>query len=114
MIITKFVGMWYYRRTNSVQNEELPGPLPLGVAVIDSSVSLFGLIFPRVANKHRLQILEHFVECIRHAKSSRADAVTINVFASLLAALKGLTEAKGSIGQEDVRKAATSFIVVSG
>ncbi len=65
-----------------------------------------------MANKHRLQILGHFVECIRHAKSSRADAVTINVFASLLAALKGLTEAKGNIGQEDVRKAATSFIVV--
>ncbi|XP_065200390.1 HEAT repeat-containing protein 5B isoform X2 [Planococcus citri] len=92
-------------------NEELPGPLPLGVAVIDSSVSLFGLIFPRVANKHRFQILEHFVECIKQAKSSRADAVTINIFASLLAALKGLTEAKGNIGQEDVRKAATSFIV---
>lgn len=30
-----------------------PGPLPLGVAVIDMSVVLFGLIFPRVANKHR-------------------------------------------------------------
>lgn len=95
------------------QNEELPGPLPLGVAVIDSSVALFGLVFPRVANKHRLQILDHFLECIRHAKSSRADAVTINVFAALLAALKGLTDAKGNIGQEDVRKSATSFIVVS-
>lgn len=36
----------------------------------------------------------------------------MNVFAALLAALKGLTEAKGNIGQEDVRKAATTFIVV--
>ena len=87
--------------------------MPLGVAVIDSSVLLFGLIFPRVANKHRLQILDHFVECIRHAKSSRADAVNMNVFAALLAALKGLTEAKGNVGQEDVRKAVTVFIVVS-
>lgn len=84
------------------------------MAVIDSSVFLFGLIFPRVANKHRLQIIDHFVECIHHAKSSRADAVSINVFAALLAALKGLTEVKGSVGQEDVRKAITTFIVVSG
>ena len=43
----------------------MPGPLPLGVAVIDQSVTLFGLVFPRVANKHRLQMLNHFAECIK-------------------------------------------------
>lgn len=46
-----------------------PGPLPLGVAVIDNSVTLFGLIFPRVANKHKIQMFEHFAECIKSAKS---------------------------------------------
>lgn len=91
--------------------EQCPGPLPLGVAVIDTSVSLFGLIFPKVANKHRLQMLEHFAECIKHAKSSRQEAVQMNIFTALLSGLKGLTETKSSIGQDEVRKSATNLII---
>ncbi|KAK4872023.1 hypothetical protein RN001_016147 [Aquatica leii] len=93
------------------RNETTPGPLPLGVAVIDLSVALFGQIFPKVANKHRLQMLEHFIECIKHAKSSRQEAVQMNVFTALLSGLKGLSEAKTTFGQEDVKKAATSLIL---
>ncbi|XP_044256431.1 HEAT repeat-containing protein 5B isoform X4 [Tribolium madens] len=93
------------------QSEIIPGPLPLGVAVIDMSVLLFGQIFPRVANKHRLQMVDHFAECIKHAKSSRQEAVQMNVFTALLSGLKGLTEAKMSIGQEDVKKAVTGLII---
>lgn len=85
--------------------------MPLGVAVIDMSVLLFGQIFPRVANKHRLQMVDHFTECIKHAKSSRQEAVQMNVFTALLSGLKGLTEAKMTIGQEDVKKAAANLIV---
>lgn len=86
--------------------------MPLGVGVIDSSVTLFGCVFPRVANKHRLQMLEHFTECIKAAKSVRADAVTLNVFAALLSGLKGLTDNKAAVGQDDVKKAATALIIV--
>ncbi|KAF5283589.1 hypothetical protein FQA39_LY17291 [Lamprigera yunnana] len=92
-------------------SENIPGPLPLGVAVIDLSVALFGQIFPCVANKHRLQMLEHFIECIRHAKSSRQEAVQMNVFTALLSGLKGLSETKTGFGQEDVKKSATSLIL---
>ncbi|XP_049845033.1 HEAT repeat-containing protein 5B isoform X1 [Schistocerca gregaria] len=91
--------------------ELVPGPLPLGVAVIDASVVLFGQIFPRVANKHRLQMLDHFAECIRHAKSSRQEAVQMNVFTAVLSGLKGLNETKTSLGQEEVKKSATSLII---
>ena len=70
------------------QGESVPGPLPLGVAVIDSSVRLYGLVFPRVAHKHRLQMLEHFSECIKQAKSSRQQAMQINIFTAVLCALK--------------------------
>ncbi|XP_058822111.1 HEAT repeat-containing protein 5B isoform X2 [Topomyia yanbarensis] len=91
--------------------EQCPGPLPLGVAVIDQSVTLFGLIFPKVANKHRLQMLEHFGECIKHAKSSRQEAVQMNIFTALLSGLKGLTETKSGIGQEEVRKSASNLII---
>ncbi|EDW83833.1 uncharacterized protein Dwil_GK13824, isoform A [Drosophila willistoni] len=93
--------------------QQCPGPLPLGVAVIDMSVTLYGTIFPKVANKHRLQMLEHFAECIKQAKSSRQEAVQMNIFTALLCALKHLTDSKTSLGQEDVRKSATNLIVSS-
>lgn len=93
------------------KTDSCPGPLPLGVAVIDMSVSLFGLIFPRVANKHRVQMFTHFSECIKHARSSRQEAVQMNIFTALLSGLKGLTETKSTIGQEEVKKAATALII---
>jgi hypothetical protein len=95
-----------------VQIEIIPGPLPLGVAVIDLSVTLFGQIFPRVANKHRLQMLDHFSECIKHTKSGRQEAIQMNVFTAVLSGLKGLNEAKTGFGQEDVKKSATNLIIV--
>ncbi|KAL0275721.1 UNVERIFIED_CONTAM: hypothetical protein PYX00_003499 [Menopon gallinae] len=95
------------------QGETIPGPLPLGVAVIDMSVSLFGQIFPRVANKHRLQVLEHFAECIKHAKAARQEAVQMNLFTALLGGLRGLAEAKANFSQEEVQAAAVSLINAS-
>ena len=71
-----------------LQNEAVPGPLPLGVSVIDSSVQLFGLVFPRVAHKHRLQMLQHFNDCIKSSKSARQQAVQINIFTAVLCGLK--------------------------
>ena len=70
------------------QSDPIPGPLPLGVAVIDSSVKLYGLVFPRVAHKHRFQMLQHFNECIKSAKSARQQAVQMNIFTAVLCALK--------------------------
>lgn len=58
-------------------------------------------------------MLEHFSECIKASKSSRADAVTLNVFSALLTGLKGLTESKSILGSEDVKKSATALIIVS-
>ncbi|XP_050406917.2 HEAT repeat-containing protein 5B isoform X1 [Patella vulgata] len=91
--------------------EPIPGPLPLGVAVIDSSVKLYGLIFPRVAFKHRLQMLQHFNECIKQAKSVRQQAVQMNIFSAVLCALKSLSENKANLGPDDVKKAAFSLIM---
>ena len=77
------------------------------------SVCLFGQIFPRVANKHRLQVLQHFSECIKQAKAARQEAVQMNLFTALLGGLRGLTEAKANFNQEDVQAAAVSLIIVS-
>ena len=70
------------------QNTALPGPLPLGVAVIDASIMLFGKVFHLVSHKHRNQLLSHFKECIKQAKSARQQALLINIFTAFLAALK--------------------------
>ncbi|GFO34553.1 heat repeat-containing protein 5b, partial [Plakobranchus ocellatus] len=91
--------------------EPVPGPLPLGVAVIDSSVKLYGVIFPHVAHKHRFQMLQHFNECIRQAKGPRQQAVQMNIFTAVLCALKSLAELKSSPGPDDVKKAAFSLIM---
>ncbi|XP_026315356.1 HEAT repeat-containing protein 5B isoform X2 [Hyposmocoma kahamanoa] len=87
------------------------GAQPLGVAVIDSAVSLFPQIFARAANKHRQQMLEHFVECIKMAKGQRQEAIQVNVFTALLLALRMLAELKSSLGQEPVKTAATELII---
>uniref|UniRef100_A0A8C3IPM6 HEAT repeat-containing protein 5B n=1 Tax=Chrysemys picta bellii TaxID=8478 RepID=A0A8C3IPM6_CHRPI len=39
--------------------EAVPGPLPLGVSVIDASVALFGVVFPHVSYKHRSGLAEN-------------------------------------------------------
>jgi len=68
-----------------------PGPLPLGVSVIDAALSLFGIAFPHVAMKHRMQMLRHFDDCVKQSAKSaqRLHAVQINVFTALICALKG-------------------------
>ncbi|XP_046389044.1 HEAT repeat-containing protein 5B [Ischnura elegans] len=104
--------------------DSVPGPLPLGVAVIDAAVRLFGRSFPHAAHKHRLQVLAHFSEVVWRgggsgsqggggAKGARGEALTINCLAALLAGLTGLAEdAKGKGGapeQDDLRQAAASL-----
>ena len=90
----------------------VPGPLPLGVAVIDASVMLFGKAFPDVSTKHRLQLLSHFSECIRQAKSHRQQAIQVNIFTAFLAALKSLIDAKSSLGKEGTLESA--YVLVKG
>ena len=65
-----------------------PGPLPLGVAVIDSAITLFGVVFVNVTEKQRLQLLDHFSTCIKQSKSTRQQAVQINIFTAFLTTLK--------------------------
>uniref|UniRef100_A0A8B9GIJ0 HEAT repeat-containing protein 5B n=1 Tax=Amazona collaria TaxID=241587 RepID=A0A8B9GIJ0_9PSIT len=91
--------------------EAVPGPLPLGVSVIDASVALFGVVFPHVSYKHRLQMLDHFAECVKQAKGVRQQAVQLNIFTAVLSALKGLAENKSSLGPEEVRKSALTLVM---
>ncbi|XP_059488458.1 HEAT repeat-containing protein 5B isoform X2 [Neocloeon triangulifer] len=100
-----------YRPALSEENY-VPSPIPLGVAVIDQSLILFGQIFLRVAPKHKLQMLTHFAECIKQARSTRQEVVQLNVFTALLGGLKGMAESKtnSGLGTEEVKKAMVALI----
>ncbi|XP_050428188.1 HEAT repeat-containing protein 5B isoform X2 [Adelges cooleyi] len=96
----------------SVSKDELvPSPLPLGVTVIDASITLFGLIFPRVANKHRIQMIDHFTDQIKYSKSFRCDAISINIFASLLTGLKILSDTKTTIEHDEIKTTTATLIM---
>uniref|UniRef100_A0A8C0BQT8 HEAT repeat-containing protein 5B n=1 Tax=Buteo japonicus TaxID=224669 RepID=A0A8C0BQT8_9AVES len=90
--------------------EAVPGPLPLGVSVIDASVALFGVVFPHVSYKHRLQMLDHFAECVKQAKGVRQQAVQLNIFTAVLSALK-VKLANSTLGPEEVRKSALTLVM---
>ena len=67
--------------------------LPLGVAVIDAAIQLYGLMYPKVPNKHRLQMLLHFSDCIQKQATTKANvackqALQINIFTAVLGSLK--------------------------
>lgn len=76
-----------YKATNDLT---YPSPLPLAVTIINKSALVFALVFPYVAQKHRVQMLNHFQECVKHAKSSRQEAIQINILTAVLGTLKVL------------------------
>ena len=90
--------------------------LPLGVAVIDAAIQLYGIMYPKVPNKHRLQILLHFTECMQKQATSKANALCkqalqINIFTAVLCSLKSLAEAKAELGDEAIRKATLKLVL---
>jgi hypothetical protein len=100
----------YYSRPAELN---IPGPLPLGVSVIDASILLYGTMFIRVPNKHRLNMLQHFIDIIKQSKGARQEAVQVNIFTAVLTALKTLAETKqsSSIDDENVKKCACTLVM---
>jgi HEAT repeat-containing protein 5 len=91
--------------------------LPLGVAVIDAAIQLYGLMYPKVPNKHRLQMLLHFSDCIQKQATSKSNAackqaLQINIFTAVLGSLKSLAETKTDLGDEaSIRKATLKLVM---
>eukprot|EP00051_Salpingoeca_urceolata_P012348 m.153102 g.153102 ORF g.153102 m.153102 type:complete len:1919 (+) comp17457_c0_seq2:51-5807(+) len=91
-----------------------PAPLPPSTAVVDNAVCLFGIILPSVSSqKHRLQLFEHFLECIKSNKGARRQAVLTNTIAALLAAFQGITQHKGQLGKDKVVNASKEIIILA-
>ncbi|KAL5963194.1 HEAT repeat-containing protein 5B [Taenia solium] len=89
------------------------GPPTLSSQVIEASINLFGLVFPFVSTRHRVQMLEHFAECIRVSKAARQEAIQVNIFAALLCALRHLSETKYAFGEDKNLHAAAVSLTMS-
>ncbi|VDN83942.1 unnamed protein product, partial [Brugia pahangi] len=80
-----------------------PEPLCHTVTVINEAISVYGRIYPFVPSKHQLQMAEHFAKCIKGTKNIiRQQSVIFaifriqkNVFGSLLASFRTVSEQKG-------------------
>jgi len=104
------------------QEFTVPLPLPLGVSVIDASIELFGKLYPHISNKHRQQLIEHFVECLKVTKYARKDAVLVNMFCAFLCAMKSIrrlnpggNDANGKgFGTDELKLIAQQLVLVRG
>lgn len=76
-----------YRVGNDLTGNEYSPP-PLAVNLLNKSAMVFALVFPYVAQKHRMQMLNHFQECLKQSKSTRHESIQINILTALLGALK--------------------------
>lgn len=87
---------YLYQRLLSNNSSSLAGysqmvsaALPLGVSVIDAAIQLYAQMYPKISNKFRLQILNHFIDFIQKQNSSKSSvavkqALQINIFTSVL------------------------------
>ena len=67
------------------------------------------------------QMLDHFGQHLRQPPTasqssssttvSRPEAISINILAAILSALRGLAEGKSKLGQDDIKKSAASLIL---
>lgn len=98
------------------EGQPQPGPMPLGVAVVDASIMVFGQVFPRAAVKHRAQMLDHFAQHLKvnlgQTQNVKAEAISINIYSAILASLRGLVDVKAkSLGNDEVKRLAVGIIV---
>ncbi|VDM38431.1 unnamed protein product [Toxocara canis] len=90
-----------------------PEPLSPTTAVIDAAITVYGRLYPLVPSKYKMQMTEHFAECIKSTKHvNRQQSIQRNVFACLLTSLKAMGEQKGShLEGEALQKANINLIV---
>ena len=90
---------------------EMPEPLPLHNQLLNAAVSLFGIAFPTSAIKHRAQIAQHFITCLRQVRKERQLYLQVNILAAYALALKELSRLKGTVGDEGVLKSTAELLL---
>uniref|UniRef100_A0A7M4E4K2 HEAT repeat-containing protein 5A n=1 Tax=Crocodylus porosus TaxID=8502 RepID=A0A7M4E4K2_CROPO len=93
------------------EGDSVPKPLPPTILVISAAAHLFGVIFSHTAESQRLQVLEQLLDSIKQTKGSRQQIVQLNVVSACSSFLKHLASCKGSLGPEEVKKAALNLVM---
>ncbi|NWW17254.1 HTR5A protein, partial [Falcunculus frontatus] len=93
------------------KEDSVPKPLPPALSVISAATRLFGVIFSRITESHRLQVLEQLLNSIKQTKGSRQQIVQLHVVSAFSTSLKHLANCKGSLGSEEVRRSALMLVM---
>jgi len=93
------------------KNTEMPEPLPLHNQLLNAAVALFGIAFPSSAIKHRAQIAQHFISCLRQVRKDRQLFLQVNILTAYGLALKELSRLKGTVGDEVVLKSTAELLL---
>ncbi|KAI9348643.1 armadillo-type protein [Obelidium mucronatum] len=100
---------------DSTISNQLILPMPTAVSAVDSGVILFGLLFPIQSALHQEAILEQFSKAVKYtgAKVSpgRKLAVQLNIFISVIYALKSIVAKSGSLASDKVPGAIRDLVL---
>ncbi|XP_028677846.2 HEAT repeat-containing protein 5A isoform X2 [Erpetoichthys calabaricus] len=97
------------QRLSSV--DMVPVPLCPAASAIVAAVNLFGVMFPRLSQIQRTQVLELFCDAIKQVKASRQELVQIHVISAFCTALKCLVNCRTGLGADEVQKPALSLLM---
>ncbi|KAJ3064359.1 hypothetical protein HDU98_012218 [Podochytrium sp. JEL0797] len=90
---------------NSISHQ-LVLPMPTTISAVDSSIALFGLLFPIQTALHQEAVLEQFTKAVKYtgAKASpgRKLSVQLNIFIAIIYALKSIVAKNGGLASEKV------------
>uniref|UniRef100_A0A915D0I2 HEAT repeat-containing protein 5B n=1 Tax=Ditylenchus dipsaci TaxID=166011 RepID=A0A915D0I2_9BILA len=83
-----------------------PEPLPSNVVAIDVAIALFSRVFPVVQTKRKLQLVTHFLTCIKAVKQTpRLYAIQVNILGAICCAMKAMGEQRaGRIDDEELQR----------
>ena len=81
------------------------------IQLIDAAAQLFGFAFPLAAMKHRAQITQHFIECLRQTKKDKVLCLQINILSAYAMALKSLEQIKGTVGDDAILKSSAELLL---
>uniref|UniRef100_A0A915L3D9 Uncharacterized protein n=1 Tax=Romanomermis culicivorax TaxID=13658 RepID=A0A915L3D9_ROMCU len=98
-----------YELCDRDRDMESPNSFPTHVSLIDASIILFGVMFPNVPNKHKIQMLDHFNECVKQAKGPKEQVIRTNIALALLTSLKAMTDNKSTLDNENVIRSINAF-----
>lgn len=61
---------YFFIRSTPEKVEQWPEPHSVHVSIIDAAIVIYGKLYVLVPSKHKMQMTEHFAECIKNTKNS--------------------------------------------